>query len=137
MPTKKNPRIRVVLQGYLHRSVYFSAACRDSRTCNPLVRIHTLRKVGTYLELNLGLGNILLAATAAGNLLRLGNLCADSLQDAPSVFVRPSIDSTDGGKAYINREVLQREALHSVDAELGVGLDDGETTRHYFQTRTH
>lgn len=33
----------------------------------------------SYLQLNLSLSNILLAAAAVGNLLRLGNLVADSL----------------------------------------------------------
>jgi hypothetical protein len=33
----------------------------------------------SYLKLNLGLGNVLLAAAAAGNLLGLSNLGADSL----------------------------------------------------------
>lgn len=33
----------------------------------------------TYLKLDLGLSNVLLAAAATGNLLGLGNLVADSL----------------------------------------------------------
>lgn len=33
----------------------------------------------TYLELNLSLSNVLLAATTIGNLLDLGNLGSDSL----------------------------------------------------------
>ena len=36
-------------------------------------------KQSAYLELNLGLSDVLLAAVAAGNLLGLGNLGADVL----------------------------------------------------------
>lgn len=35
---------------------------------------------------------------------------------------------------YIGAELLKREALDSVDAELGVGLDNGEATGHYTGT---
>jgi hypothetical protein len=39
-----------------------------------------MRPWSTYLELNLSLSNVLLAATTIGNLLDLGNLGLDSLQ---------------------------------------------------------
>lgn len=61
----------------------------------------------TYLDLNLGLGNVLLAAAAAGNLLGLSNLAADGL----------------------GAEVLDGVGLGGVDAEGGVGLDGSETSR--------
>jgi hypothetical protein len=62
-----------------------------------------------YLELNLGLSNVLLATAAAGNLLGLGDLVADGL----------------------GAEVLQGVSLDSVDAQGRVGLDSGESTGHY------
>lgn len=62
---------------------------------------------GTYLQLNLGLGNVLLAAAAVGDLLCLGDLSPDGL----------------------GAEVLQGVRLDGVDAQGGVGLDDGESTR--------
>jgi hypothetical protein len=34
-------------------------------------------------------------------------------------------------ETYVGAEFLEREALDGVDAELGVGLDNGETTGHY------
>lgn len=58
----------------------------------------------SYLELNLGLGNILLAAAAAGNLLGLSNLAADGL----------------------GAEVLDGVGLGGVDAQGRVGLNGGE-----------
>lgn len=60
----------------------------------------------THLELDLGLSNVLLAAAAAGDLLSLRDLVAHSL----------------------GAEVLQRVSLNGVDAELGVGLHNGEAT---------
>lgn len=60
-----------------------------------------------YLELDLGLGNILLATTTASNLLRLGNLVSHC----------------------IGAEILNGIALDSVDAELGTGLDSCESAR--------
>lgn len=62
----------------------------------------------TCLNLDLRLGNILLATTAVRNLLGLSELGTDGL----------------------SAEVLQRESLDGVDAQGGVGLDDGEATRH-------
>lgn len=59
-----------------------------------------------YLKLNFGLGNILLAAATVHNLLRLGDLGADSL----------------GAK------VLEGITLNGVDAQGRLGLDDGKTT---------
>lgn len=70
--------------------------------------MHALFREMSYLELNLGLGNILLAAAAAGNLLGLSNLAADGL----------------------GAEVLEGVGLGGVDAESRVGLDGSETTRH-------
>lgn len=32
---------------------------------------------------------------------------------------------------YVGAEVIKGETLNSVDAELGVGLDNGEATGHY------
>lgn len=60
----------------------------------------------TCLQLNLCLGDILLASTAACNLLGLGDLSTDSL----------------------GAEVLERVSLDGVDAQGGVGLDNGEST---------
>ena len=59
----------------------------------------------TYLKLNLGLSNVLLAAAAAGNLLSLCDLVLDGLC----------------------AEVLKSVTLNSVDAELGTGLNGSET----------
>lgn len=59
-----------------------------------------------HLELNLSLSDILLTAAAAGDLLGLGDLVLDG----------------------VGAEVLKRETLNSVDAQLGVGLDNGEST---------
>jgi hypothetical protein len=59
------------------------------------------------LKLNLGLGNVSLAAAAVGNLLGLGDLVLDGL----------------------GAEVLQSVTLNGVDAELGVGLDSSESAR--------
>lgn len=63
----------------------------------------------TYLKLNLGLSNVLFATVAAGDLLCLRNLVLDSL----------------------GAEVLKGVALNSVDAELGTGLNSGETAGDY------
>ncbi len=65
--------------------------------------------MAAYLYLNLGLRNVLLAATAIGNLLRLSQLRLDGLC----------------------AEVLQRVALDRVDAHVGVGLHNSKATRHY------
>lgn len=62
----------------------------------------------THLQLNLGFGNILLAAAAVRNLLGLSDLGTDSLR----------------------AEVLQGVTLDGVDAQLRVRLDNGETARH-------
>lgn len=76
------------------------------------------------LKLNLSLSNVLLAAAAAGNLLGLGDLVPDGLHSVslciPTVF---------SGYAYIGAEVLNRVSLDGVDAELGVRLNNGESTR--------
>lgn len=73
--------------------------------------MHSLSVTQTqsYLQLNLGLGNILFASAAAGDLLGLGDLGADS----------------------VSAEVLERVALDGIDAQDRVGLDDGEASRHY------
>ena len=62
----------------------------------------------THLQLDLGLGNILLASAAVGNLLGLGDLGSDGF----------------------GAEVLKRVALDGIDAQDRVGLDDGEASRH-------
>lgn len=85
---------------------------------------------GTYLELNLSLGNILLAATAAGNALGLSKLGLDSLVELAH-HGRHGYHMTNG--AYLRAEVLKGEALNGVDAELRVGLNDGESTRDYIE----
>ena len=59
----------------------------------------------TYLKLNLGLSNVLFATVAASDLLCLRNLVLDGL----------------------SAEVLKSVTLNSVDAELGAGLNSGET----------
>ena len=69
--------------------------------------LRTKNSTWTYLELNLGLSDVLFATVAAGDLLCLRNLVLDSL----------------------GAEVLKSVTLNSVDAELGAGLDGGETTR--------
>lgn len=63
----------------------------------------------THLQFDLGLGDILLASIAAGNLLGLGDTSTDS----------------------VSAEVLQGVSLGGVDAQDGVGLDRGKATRHY------
>lgn len=62
-----------------------------------------------YLNLDVSLGDLVRAAVAASNLLRLSELRADGL----------------------DAEVLEGVALDGVDAEDGVGVHDGEATRHY------
>lgn len=89
-------------------------AWRDSRTyIRHFVSDHTYGETApnlaaspTYLELNLGLSNVLLATTTADNLLGLGDLGTDGL----------------------SAEVLKSVTLDGVDAELGAGLDNGEAT---------
>ena len=67
--------------------------------------LRTKNSTWTYLELNLGLSDVLFATVAAGDLLCLRNLVLDSL----------------------GAEVLKSVTLNSVDAELGAGLNSGET----------
>ena len=88
---------------------YLRTAWRLSRTWqNVSLEFRNPQKNSrTYLKLNLGLSNVLFATVAAGDLLCLRNLVLDSL----------------------GAEVLKSVALNSVDAELGAGLDGGETTR--------
>lgn len=57
-----------------------------------------------YLKLNLGLGNILLAATAVGNLLGLCYLCADSL----SKVIRRLLQILDVPKSLTSAEKSSR-----------------------------
>lgn len=61
--------------------IYLTWACRVSRTYSresqSTVVMSEMRD--SYLQLNLSLSNILLAAAAVGNLLGLGDLVADSL----------------------------------------------------------
>jgi hypothetical protein len=63
--------------------------------------------VEAHLELDLGLGNVLLAAASARNLLRLRDLGADG----------------------VGAEILNRETLNGIDAQDRVGLNNGESTR--------
>ena len=63
----------------------------------------------SYLNLNLGLRDVLLTSTAARDLLRLGELGPDG----------------------VGAEVLQGVALDSVDAQKRVGLDGSECAGHY------
>ena len=99
--------------------VYFTWAWRVSRTCSYCVSLGSARILctlrapnrtrvpdDTYLELDLGLGNILLTTVTAGNLLGLSNLAADSL----------------------SAEVLDGVGLGGVDAKSRVGLDGSEST---------
>ena len=69
--------------------------------------LRTKNSTWTYLELNLGLSDVLFATVAAGDLLCLRNLVLDGL----------------------SAEVLKSVTLNSVDAELGTGLDGSETAR--------
>ena len=72
----------------------------------------------THLDLNLGLGNILLATVSTRNLLGLLELGLDIL----------------------DVEVLERITLNGVDGENRVGLDDGESTGNcmsHVSHRTH
>jgi len=78
-----------------------------------------------HLKLDLGLGDVLLAATARCDLLSLGDLVSDGLN-----FVNILSSLLSSYFAYLSAEVLERVALNSVDAELGAGLDGSETTRH-------
>lgn len=63
----------------------------------------------THLQLNLGLGNVLLTAAAVRNLLGLGNLRPDR----------------------VDAEVLEREPLNCVDAQSRLGLHNGKPARNY------
>ena len=63
----------------------------------------------SYLNLNLGLRDVLLTSTAARDLLRLGELGPDG----------------------VGAEVLQGVALDGVDAQNRVGLDGSESAGHY------
>lgn len=60
----------------------------------------------TYLQLDVCLSNVLCAAAAGGDLLRLGDLRSYS----------------------VGAELVKRVALGGVDAEYRVGLDSCETT---------
>jgi len=63
--------------------IYLTWVCRVSRTCFENESVNGLqcreKMRDSYLQLNLGLGNILLAAAATGDLLSLSDLVADSL----------------------------------------------------------
>lgn len=112
-------------ESYLHN--YFNAACRLSRTWPWLAspqRLHLESCLHTYLELDLGLGNVLLAAVSAGNLLSLRDLVPDGLSTHQHMPL-----SIPNSASYLGGEVLQGVALDGVDAELGAGLDNGESAR--------
>lgn len=89
------------------------------------------RKIGdAYLKLNLGLSNVLLAATAVGNLLGLSNLVADSLKLEHHMLVSHALSQKKSDATYLGTEVLKGKTLDGVDAQLRVGLDNGEATGH-------
>jgi len=75
------------------------------RTNDPVAIAHVM---STHLQLNLRLSNVLLAAIATSNLVRLGDL-------VPHV---------------LGAEILKCVALDGVDTELGAGLDSGEAAGH-------
>ena len=81
-----------------------------------------------HLKLNLGLSDVLLAATAACDLLGLSDLVSDGLY----ILSASEPLETFVAYAYLSAEVLEGETLNSVDAELGAGLDGSETTRDYY-----
>lgn len=81
--------------------------------------------MNAHLKLNPGLGDVLLAATAACDLLSLGDLVSDGLYFLSASGLLQHFPAY----AYLSAEVLEGEALNSVDAELGAGLDGSETTR--------
>lgn len=64
-----------------------------------------------YLNLNLRLGDILLAPSTIHNLAGLSQLGTDGL----------------------SAEILERVGLDSIDAQLGVWLDDSEAARDYIR----
>lgn len=66
-----------------------------------------------YLNLDVGLSDLLCVTVTAGDLLGLSDLRANSL----------------------DAEVLKGESLDGVDAEDGVGVHDGEATGHYTQSQ--
>jgi len=59
------------------------------------------------LNFNLGLRDVCLASISVGNLLGLGQLGTDCL----------------------NTELINRKSLDSINTQLRVGLDDGESSR--------
>ena len=87
--------------------------CRQSRTDTRHAVTGVMRLLQDCLDgledldLDLGLGNVQLAAAAVDNLLGLGQLGLDGL----------------------GREVLEGVGLDSVDAQDGVGLDGSEAAR--------
>jgi hypothetical protein len=105
------PSIPLMLHQILQRSVYFRAATRDSRTYNPVSQKALFAPAVRipYLDLDLGLGNVLLASLAGRDLLGLGQL----------------------GTGSLNAELVEGVGLNGVDAQLGVGLDDSETSGDY------
>jgi hypothetical protein len=93
--------------GFIGFHTSISGELASSRGPVPkLVAAGTHLRCKAHLQLDLGLRNILLAATTTHNLLRLGDLCLDGL----------------------GTEVLQRVPFNGVDAQGGLGLDDSEAT---------
>lgn len=78
----------------------------------------------THLELNLGLGDVLLATVSAGNLLCLCDLVSDSLSHR-QLCIPPHRSTI----VYLCAEVFQSVSLDSVDAELRIGLHRREPAR--------
>lgn len=81
---------------------------KNLRSFRLVFQLHSLVSRKTYLDLNLGLGNVLLAAAAASDLLGLSNLVADGL----------------------GAEVLQGVALGGVDGHARVGKDGSKSATH-------
>lgn len=87
--------------------------------------------MSTHLELNLGLGNVLLASASAGDLLGLRDLVPYSL-----ILVSIRRESAAVG-AHLSAEILQRISLDGVDAQLGAGLDDSKSAGNYVRISVH
>lgn len=82
--------------------------------------------VKLYLQLDPGLGKVLLASTTAGDLLCLRYLIPYSLSCVlASLKPRRNLLSI-----YLGAEVLEGISLHSVDAELRSRLYYCKSTRH-------
>lgn len=112
-----------------YTGAYFRWAWRVSKTwwalawC-PFGLFYLLRH--QYLKLDLGLGDVLGAAAAAGNLLCLGDLAPHSL-NIMSAYLCGCVPRRKT-ETYLGTEVFKRVTLNGVDAELRTGLDSCEAT---------